>query len=126
MDKEVRALTREAEVVATAAHAIYKEHTYLLADYYVVKRWVSSKALRLAEELSVREALRVSLELNNQIERGLIETPIKLNPVQITKILATKFVEDSNFRATSINTIKLMTRKRTINQLISRIRRKSY
>lgn len=126
IDNPVRALTKEAEVVVVAAHAIYKEHIYLLADYYVVKHWLSGRALRLAEELRATEAIRESLELNNQIERGMVEAPVNLSLTKIAKILTTKFVRDSNFRATSLNTIKLMTRKRTINQLVSRMRRKSY
>lgn len=47
---EARGLTREAEVVV-AAHAVYKEHIYLLADYFVIKRWLSGRAPRLAKEL---------------------------------------------------------------------------
>lgn len=123
---EVNALNLEAEVIITAAHAIYKEHMYLLADYYVIKQWLSRKALKLAEELNAEEAVQASLELNNQIERGLTETPIKLNPIQTVKILTVKFMKDPNFRTTSINAIKLATKKRTIQLLISRIKRRSY
>ncbi|MEM3716429.1 MAG: hypothetical protein QW145_04630, partial [Candidatus Bathyarchaeia archaeon] len=123
---EVKALTIEAEVIATAAHAIYKEQMYLLTDYYVTKQWLNNKALKLAKELNAEEAIQTSLELNVKIEKGLTETPIKLNPFQTAKILTTKFMKDPNFRATSINTIKLSTKKRTIQQLISRMKRKSY
>jgi len=123
---EAKALTKEAETIATAAHAIYKEHIYLLTDYYVTKQWLNNKALKLAKELNAEEAIHTSLKLNTQIEQGLAETPIKLNPAQTAKILTTKFTKDPNFRATSINTIKLVTKKRTIQQLVSRIRRKSY
>ncbi|MEM2483010.1 MAG: nucleotidyltransferase family protein [Candidatus Nezhaarchaeales archaeon] len=123
---EVKTLSLEAEVVVAAAHAIYKEHIYLLADYYVIKQWLNKKALKLAEELNAEEALQASLELNYQIEKGLTETPIKLNPTQTAKILATKFKKDPNFRATTINTVKLLPKKRTIQQLIQRIRRKTY
>ena len=123
---EARALTKEAETIATAAHAIYKEHMYLLTDYYVTKQWLNNKALKLAKELNAEEAVKTSLKLNIQIEQGLAETPIRLNPAQTAKILTAKFTEDPSFRATSINAIKLATKKRTIQQLISRIRRKSY
>ncbi|MEM0253530.1 MAG: hypothetical protein QXK78_03110 [Candidatus Bathyarchaeia archaeon] len=123
---EAKALTKEAETIATAAHAIYKEHMYLLTDYYVTKQWLNNNALKLAKELNAEEAIHTSLKLNTQIEQGLAETPIKLNPAQTAKILTTKFTKDPNFRATSINTIKLATKKRTMQQLISRIRRKSY
>jgi len=123
---EARALTEEAEAVATAAHAIYKEHMYLLSDYYVTKEWLNSKALGLAGELKAEEAVETALRLNEQIERGLVETPIKLTPVQSMEILTRKFVEDSNFRATTVNTLRLAMRKRTMQQLIQRIKRRTY
>ncbi|MEM2687634.1 MAG: hypothetical protein QW796_04725 [Thermoproteota archaeon] len=123
---EAKALTQEAEAIATTAHAIYKEHMYLLSDYYITKQWLDRKALKLAEELNAEEAVQISLELDNQIERGLTETPIKLSPAQIAKIITAKFMKDPNFRTTSMNTIKLAAKKRAVQQLISRIKRKSY
>ena len=123
---EARALTKEAEAIATATHAIYKEHMYLLTDYYVTKKWLNGKALKLAEELHAEEVVQISLKLNDQIEQGLIETPIKLNLAQTVKTLTTKFMKDPSFRATSMNIIKLATKKRTVQQLIQRIKRKAY
>ncbi|MEM1510757.1 MAG: nucleotidyltransferase family protein [Thermofilaceae archaeon] len=123
---EVRALSREAEAVATLAHAIYKEHVYLLSDYYVAREWLNTKALVLARELKAEEAVETALRLNEQIEKGLVEAPIKFTPVQSIEILARKFVEDSSFRATTINTLRLAMRKRTMQQLIWRIKRKTY
>ncbi|MEM4854724.1 MAG: hypothetical protein QXE75_04825 [Sulfolobales archaeon] len=123
---EVRALTREAEAVATAAHAIYKEHVYLLSDYYVTREWLSRKVLGLAEELKVEEALRMALRLNEQIEKGQIEAPVRLRSMQVMEFLASKLVEDPDFRATSINLLKLIVRKRAMNQLVQRIKRKTY
>lgn len=124
--RNVRALTREAEALATAAHAIYKEHMYLLADYYVIKQWMNSKAVNLAKELNVEEAVKISIRLNRQIEQSLMETPIKLKPMETAKILTDKFIKDQNFRATTINTIKLATRKRSIRLLVYRVKRRSY
>ena len=126
MGVEVRALTVEAEAIATVAHAIYKEHMYLLLDYYVTREWLNTKALGLARELKAEEAVETALRLNEQIEKGLVEAPIKLTPVQSIKILARKFVEDSNFRATTVNILRLAMRKRTMQQLIWRIKRKTY
>ncbi|MEM3980790.1 MAG: hypothetical protein QXF79_06005 [Ignisphaera sp.] len=123
---EARALTVEAEAIATLAHAVYKEHMYLLSDYYVAREWLNSKALGLARELRAEEAVETTLWLNEQIERGLVETPIKLASVQSMEILARKFIEDSNFRATTVNILRLATRKRTMQQLIWRIKRKTY
>lgn len=123
---EARALTKEAEAIVTAAHAIYKEHIYLLSDYYVTKRWLNGKAMKLAEELNAREAVLASLKLNDQIERGLAETPIRLNPARTTMILSAKFIKDPNFRATSINAVKLIAKRRSVLQLIQRLGRKTY
>jgi len=123
---EVRALTVEAEAIATVAHAIYKEHMYLLSDYYVAREWLNTKALGLARELKAGEAVETALRLNEQIEKGLVEAPIKFTPVQSIEILARKFVEDSSFRATTVNILRLAMRKRTMQQLIWRIKRKTY
>ncbi|MDW8034524.1 MAG: hypothetical protein RMI79_06315 [Nitrososphaerota archaeon] len=68
---EAKALTKEAEAVTTAAHAIYKEHMYLLTDYYVAKQWINSKTLKLAQELNAEEAIKTSLTINKKIEIGL-------------------------------------------------------
>ncbi|MEM3826623.1 MAG: hypothetical protein QXE05_02070 [Nitrososphaeria archaeon] len=123
---EAKALTLDAEVVATVTHAIYKEHMYLLTDYYVVKCWLNDKAVALARKVNVDDAIKVCLELNRLIDEGYVEAPIKFNFNQTVKILAKRFVKDSNFRATTLNTIKLATKKRTMQQLVSRIKRKSY
>ncbi|MEM4435674.1 MAG: hypothetical protein QXO22_01730 [Thermosphaera sp.] len=123
---EARALTVEAEVVATIAHAIYKEHMYLLSDYYVAREWLNNKALGLARELKAEEAVKMALRFNEQIEKGLLEAPIKFPPPQSIKILTRKFVEDLNFRATTVNALRLAMRKRTMQQLVWRIKRKTY
>lgn len=56
LDVEIRMLTKEAEAVVTAVHSVYKEHIYLLADHYVTKQWLTSKAINLARELCIEEA----------------------------------------------------------------------
>lgn len=121
-----RALTPEAEAVVTAAHAIYKEHIYLLSDYYVVKHWVSSRTLDLAQELKAGDALRLAMSLNKQIEEGRVETPVKLGPAQTLRILAGKFSKDPYFRASSVNALKLVPKKRYVQLLIHRIVRRTY
>jgi len=123
---EAKALTKDAETIVTAAHAIYKEHIYLLSDYYITRGWLSRKVLSLAEELKAEKAVETALRLNKQIERGQVETPVKLSPVQVAGILARKLVEDPNFRATSINLLKFIARKRATQQLVQRIKRKAY
>ncbi len=99
---------------------------YLQSDYYVTKEWLNTKALGLARELKAEEAVETALRLNEQVERGLVETPIKLTPVQSMEILARKFIEDSSFRATTVNILRLAMRKRIMQQLIWRIKRKTY
>lgn len=126
VDVEAEALTREAEAVVAAAHAIYKEHMYLLADYYVIKSWLNSEAINLAKELNAEEAIQAALKLNKRIEQGQIEAPVKLGFSETVKTLSKKFVRDSSFRATAINVIRLAARKRAVQQLIWRGKRKSY
>lgn len=123
---EAKALTKDAETIVMAAHAMYKEHIYLLSDYYVTREWLSRKALGLAEELKAEEAVETALRLNKQIERGQVEAPVKLSPVQVAGVLARKFVGDPDFRATSINLLKSIARKRAAQQLVQRIKRKAY
>lgn len=123
---EVRALTKEAEAVAAAAHAIYKEHMYLLSDHYVIKRWMNSKVLSLARELGAEDSIKVALDLNEQIGKGCVDTPVKLSPLQTMRTLARKFVKDPHFRATSVNALKLVPRRRTMQQLIHRTKREAY
>ncbi|MEM0232739.1 MAG: hypothetical protein QXL22_01830 [Candidatus Nezhaarchaeales archaeon] len=126
MGVEARTLSKEAEAVATVAHAVYKEHVYLLSDYYVAREWLNRKALNLARELKVEDAVEVALRLNKQIEEGLVEAPVKLTPAQLAVVLAKKFMEDPDFRATAVNILRFAMRKRTMQQLIWRIKRKTY
>lgn len=126
VDVEAKALTKEAEVVVAAAHAVYKEHIYLLADYYVIRRWLNNKAINLAKKLNAEEAIQTALKLNKQIEQSQTEAPVKLNPTQTVEVLARKFMKDSIFRATSMNIAKVVTRKRAMQQLIQRMKRRAY
>lgn len=125
-DVEAKALNIDAEVVVAAAHAVYKEHIYLLADYYITKKWLSGKAMKLARELNAEDAIRMSMKLNEQIEQGRIEVPAKLKPIEITRVLTNKFIVDSIFRATTTNIARLIAKERGIQLLSWRIRRKSY
>jgi len=79
---EAKALTKDAETIVTAAHAIYKENIYLLSDYYVTKEWLSRKALKLAKELKAEEAIHTSLKLNTQIEAGQVKTQENQKPTK--------------------------------------------
>ncbi|MEM4962931.1 MAG: hypothetical protein QXT13_02090 [Pyrobaculum sp.] len=121
-----RLLTRPAEVVVAAAHAVYKEHIYLLMDYFVVKRWLDKRAVSLAEELGVGFALGLAAALNDAIEAGAIEAPYKFPPGLTARVLTERFVNCPAFRGSSLNFLKLAFNKRTPGLLLSRLRRASY
>ena len=120
-----KAITKEAEVVSVAAHAIYKEHMYLLADYFTVERWISGRAVRLAEEHKVEDSISIALKLNQLIENGVLEAPIKLDIGNLMTLYTNKFIEDNIFRATSINLIKYLKRGDIGKRLLSRVTRLS-
>lgn len=104
-------MTREAEVVAVVTHAIYKEHMYLLSDYYVVRGWLNESALSLAYELNVVDSLEVAVTLNKLIERGFIETPYKLPLPRTIVTLTNRFTRDPYFRGTFLNLLRNLTRE---------------
>lgn len=123
---EVNALSRDAETISILAHAIYKEHIYLLSDYFVSKYWINPRVIELADELRVLDAIRVSQALNKLIENGLVEAPVRLSYPFIAGILLRKFTQDSDFRATSLNILRLLSQRRTIELLLWRLRRTTY
>ncbi|HEX69227.1 MAG TPA: hypothetical protein ENG10_02915, partial [Candidatus Bathyarchaeota archaeon] len=75
---EVRSLESYAEALVAASHAIYKERIYTLNDFFTVEKWISKKTIRLAQELSCEDALKVAMNLNRKIRLGLLETPYKI------------------------------------------------
>jgi hypothetical protein len=124
---QVQALTREAEVVVAAAHALYKEHLILLIDCLLAWEWLNSRAWRIAVDLNVKQALRELLKICNLIKSGLTEAPYKLEPHIVVKAYIEKTLEDPVFRATLPNTLKyIMTRKDIGATILRRITRKSY
>ncbi|MEM4740329.1 MAG: hypothetical protein QXS63_04540 [Zestosphaera sp.] len=123
---KVRAMSREAEAVATVAHVVYEEHVYLLSDYYVVREWFNRRVLSLARKLIVENAVEAALKLDEEVEKGLVKAPVKLSPAQVAVTLVWKFVEDPGFRATVVNTPRLVARRRIVQQLIWKIMRKTY
>jgi len=124
---QVQALTREAEVVVAAAHAIYKEHLILLIDCLLAWEWLNSRAWRIAVDLNVKQALKELLKICNLIKSGLTEAPYKLEPHMIVKAYIEKTLEDPAFRTTLPNMLKyIMTRKDIGATILRRITRKSY
>jgi hypothetical protein len=121
------ALTREAEAVVAAAHAIYKEHMVLLIDCLTAWAWTSKSTWSLANELGASKALETLHSICKAIEAGYIETPYKLGLGTVAKVFAEKFVEDSVFRATTINSLRCIFGRRDIGaRILSRFLRKSY
>ena len=122
-----RALTREAEVVVAAAHAIYKEHLILLIDCLLAWEWLNSRAWRIAVDLNVKQVLREPLKICNLIKSGLAEAPYKLELHMIVKAYIEKTLEDPVFRATLPNMLKYIIIRKNIGAVIlRRITRKSY
>jgi hypothetical protein len=121
------ALTKEAEVVVAAAHAIYKEHVVLLIDCLTVWAWGSRESWSLAERLGASKALEVLHSICRAIGAGYAEAPYRLSIGTTTKILSRKLVEDPIFRATTVNIVKYILKRRDIGaRILSRILRKSY
>jgi len=121
------ALTREAEAVVAAAHAIYKEHMVLLIDCLTAWAWTSKSAWSLANELSVSKALETLHSICKAIEAGYVEAPYKLSLGMVTKILSEKLVKDSAFRATTMNILKYVFGRRDIGtRMLSMLLRESY
>jgi hypothetical protein len=119
-------LTREAEVVVAAAHAVYKEHIVLLLDCITAWTWTNKRTWSIALELRARRALEELLKACNMIREGLTEAPYKLKPHVILKAYTEKMIEDPVFRATTPNTLRYITTRRAGAQILARLRRRSY
>ena len=123
---EVRSLESYAEALVAASHAIYKERIYTLNDFFTVKEWTSKKTIRLAQELSCEDALRVAINLNRKIRLGLLETPYKIPVPLWLAMLMRKFQKDNLTRATSVGILKTLTNRRAGKLLISKLTRETY
>jgi hypothetical protein len=120
-------LSKEAEVVVAAAHAVYKEHMVLLIDCLTAWTWTGRGVWSLAEELGAIKSLETLHSICRAIGAGYIEAPHKLSIATTTRILIEKFVEDSIFKATAINMVKYIFKYRDIGtRILSRILRESY
>ena len=123
---EIYTLSPSAEALVTMAHSIYKERIYTLNDFFTVKKWMSKKTIRLAEELSCEDALKVAMNLNRKIRLGLLETPYKIPLPLWLALLMRKFQRDSLTRATSVSMLKTLTNKRVGKLLKSKLTRETY
>ena len=123
---EVRSLESYAEALVAASHAIFKERIYTLNDFFTVEEWMSKKTIRLAQELSCEDALKVAMNLNRKIRLGLLETPYKIPLPLWLALLIRKFQRDSLTRATSVSMLKTLTNKRVGKLLKSKLTRETY
>jgi hypothetical protein len=119
-------LTREAEVVVAAAHAIYKEHMVLLLDCITAWTWTNKRTWSIALELRAQGALEELLRACSMIREGLVEAPYKLKPHVILKAYTEKIIEDPVFRATTPNMLRYIATCRAGAQILARLRRRSY
>jgi hypothetical protein len=119
-------LTREAEVVVAAAHAVYKEHMVLLLDCITAWTWTNKRTWSIALELRARRALEELLKACSMIWEGLAEAPYKLKPHVILRAYTEKLIEDPAFRVTTPNTLRYITTRRAGAQILARLRRRSY
>jgi len=124
---KANALTKEAEVVISAAHAVYKEHMVLLIDCLTAWAWTGRGVWSLAEELGADKALETLHSICRAIGAGYIEAPYKLSIATTTRILSEKFVRDPVFRVTTINMLKYVLGHRDIGaRMLNRLLRGSY
>lgn len=122
----VRGLTRDAEVVVSAAHAVYKEHIALLIDCLTLWKWCGRKALDIAVELGVYDSMKMLSSACREVLRGA-EAPVKIHPAVLLKAYLRKVLEDPAFRATSPNIVKYLAKRREIGRIILwRLLRKTY
>jgi hypothetical protein len=119
-------LTREAEVVVAAAHAVYKEHMVLLLDCITAWTWTNKRTWGIALELRAQRALEELIKACSMIREGLVEAPYKLKPHVILKAYTEKMIEDPVFRATTPNMLSYITTRRAGAQILSRLKRRSY
>ncbi|PNV80549.1 MAG: hypothetical protein C0179_05475 [Fervidicoccus sp.] len=122
----LKGLSREAEVVVSASHAVYKEHIYLLIDYFTVKKWLNERALKLSAELGAEESIKIASMLNDLVESGSMELPSRIPPALLARAYSLKFLKDEEFRATSPNLLKYLISERAGKAIFWRLTRKTY
>jgi len=119
-------LTREAEVVVTAAHAVYKEHLVLLMDCLLAWSWLKREAWDVAVEYGVEGALKALLEVCSLVRMGFVDTPHRLEPHVVFGVLTRKVLRDSLFRSTLPNILKYLVRRDSGLRILARLTRRSY
>ena len=101
-----RGLTREAEVVVAAAHAICKEHIVLLIDCLLAWSWMNENVWSIATELGAERALKELLRVCSLVKSGGAEAPYRLELHTVAKMFLDKVLHDPAFRVTVTNVLK--------------------
>lgn len=122
----VQALTREAEVVIALAHALYKEHIYLILDHLTISSWLNRKAVSLAYEFDLVEELKYVLNLNDMISKGLVEAPCRIPLGYVMRAYARLFVRNKLFRGTVMNILKYLMSEKSGRIVLWKLTRTSY
>jgi hypothetical protein len=122
----IKSLESYAEALVSAAHAVYKERIYTLNDYFTVKEWATEETFKLAKKLRCTPGLNLAMEINEAIEKGLIEAPYRIPVVTWTKLLVQKIINDPLTRSTSKNLVSSIGSKRGLKLLRSKLTRDYY
>jgi len=153
----VQSLQPYADLVVVAAHCMYKEQIYMLSDYYTfaLLSQYCEKALRFAEKMHAKLALKTALKLTHDItvdafdadnalanrlgvsfrkmEINLMpeigknfDLPLKYPFCVVLKGLSEKIREDPNTRKSLPIALISTIRPRSINKFLAHVKRKGY
>jgi hypothetical protein len=120
------ALSRDAEVVVAAAHAIYKEHLVLLSDCLLLWSWLNREIWGMAVEHGVEYALEVLLKACSLVWEGLTEAPYRPRPHAVLGALTRKLLHDPLLRTTLPSALRYLTRGDLGRRVLARLTRGSY
>lgn len=122
----IRALTREAEVLVSLTHALYKEHIYLLSDFYILRRWFNKRVVDMASDLDVVDELSYFLSINERILDGCIDTPYKIPYPYLIRSYLHLFKHSELYRGTFVNTLRYLLSRRGGRILYWKLTRRAY
>ncbi len=125
-DVLIRTLSREAEVLITIAHAIYKENMITLNDYFTITKWFNNHVVDLARTSKILPAVSIVLEYLNMITKGLVEAPVRINLPKLMLIYVDKLLKDNLTRSSLIKATERLRDKRFGSLILSKMTRKTY
>ncbi len=123
---KILTLTREAEVVVTATHAVYKEWLITLNDYATVKAWLSRGAVELCLRMRCVEALGLVLSIGESACSGLVEVPYRIKTPLALTLLTGRALKFKPTAATVPMAIKRLNDARIFDMIISKLSRSTY